>query len=62
MSSCASRRSLWTLAQSKRYTSNLILHKVSTQSFGKSQFPHKSINLFLLLVMMKDTLTIVLEN
>jgi len=34
-----------------------ISQKVFIKSFGKSQFPHKSVNLFFILVIVKDTLT-----
>ena len=37
--------------------SDLISHKVFLKSFCKSQFPHKSVNLFFILVIMKDELT-----
>ena len=37
--------------------SNLIAHKVLLKLFFKSQFLHKSVNLFLKLVIKKDTLT-----
>ena len=40
----------------------LISQKVFIKSFRKSQFPDKSINLFFMLVMMKDKLTNVCGN
>ena len=36
---------------------NLISHKVFIKSFSKIQFPHKSVNLFFILVIVKDKLT-----
>ena len=36
---------------------NLIAHKVLLKSFRKSQLPHKSVNLFIILVIVKDELT-----
>jgi hypothetical protein len=38
-------------------THDLISQKVFIQSFCKSQFPHKSVYLFFVLVMVEDTLT-----
>ena len=35
----------------------LISHKVFSQSFCKSPFPHKSVNLLSILVIVKNTLT-----
>ena len=35
----------------------LISQKVFIKSFCKSQFPHKSVNLFFILVIIKDKLT-----
>ena len=37
--------------------SDLISHKVFRTSFCKSQFPHKSVNLFFILVIVMDKLT-----
>ena len=37
--------------------SKLISQKVFIKSFCRSQFPHKSVNSFLILVMIKDELT-----
>ena len=34
-----------------------VSHKVFVQLFGKSQFPYKSVNLFFILVIVKDKLT-----
>ena len=34
-----------------------ISHKVLIKSFCKSQFPHKSVNLFFILIIIKDKLT-----
>ena len=36
---------------------NLIANKVLLKSFRKSQLPHKSVNLFIILVIVKDELT-----
>jgi len=36
---------------------SLISQKVFLKSFCKSQFPHKSVNLFFILVIVKDKLT-----
>jgi len=38
------------------YSPNLISHKVFVKSFCKSQFPHKFVNFFIL-VIMKDKVT-----
>jgi len=38
-------------------SSDFASHKVLTKSFCTSRFPHKSINLFSVLVMIKDKLT-----
>ena len=35
----------------------LISHKIYLKSFGKSEFSHKSINLFFILVIVKDMVT-----
>ena len=37
--------------------SSVISHTVFSKSFGKCQFPHKSANLFFILVTVKDKLT-----
>ena len=36
---------------------DLISHKVFPKSFFKIRFPHKSVNVFFILVIMKDMLT-----
>ena len=38
-------------------TNEIISHEVFLKSFRKSHFPHKSVNLFFILVMVKDKLT-----
>ena len=40
-----------------RRRQDFISHKMSVKSFCKSQFPHKFVILFFILVIMKDTLT-----
>ena len=40
-----------------RFSPTLISHKVSIKSFCKSQFPHEFVNLFLILVIIKDNFT-----
>ena len=40
-----------------RPPSEFISHEVFFKSFCKSQFPHKSVNLFFILVIVKDRLT-----
>ena len=42
--------------------SAFIAHKVFSTSFCKSQFPHKSVNLFFILAIVKDTLTDLWES
>ena len=44
-----------TVKKSSRY--DLISHKVFVKSFCKRQFPYKPINLFFILVIVKDKLT-----
>ena len=46
------------LAGSARvFSSYLISHKMFIKAFLKSQFPHKFVNLFFILVLAKDKLT-----
>ena len=40
----------------RAWDSGFISHKVFAKSFFKSQFPHKSVDLLLLLLIVKDTL------
>ena len=45
------------LSRTQRNFRNLVSHEVFSSSFCKSQFLHKSVNLFFILVTVEDTLT-----
>ena len=61
---CTALESEWEgwVASCEPHEDTHISHKVFIKSFGKSQLPHKSVNVYLILVMVKGELTDLLGN